>query len=136
VAVSVLVAGLLAVGCGKGGQGVTITGQVLQNGSPLQFLPKEDLTVGFSAEPPGATAFGASAPVKPPDATFTLTGRDNKGIPPGQYSISLSSQIYGGDGTDRFAPLFNGKKPFIVEVGPEKGQHFLIDVGTMKVTKR
>jgi hypothetical protein len=110
---------------------------VLDRGAPVQFLPREEIMVGFSAEAPeGQPALGASTDVKPADGTFTLSGRDGKGIPPGRYSISVSSQVYGGDGADRFAARFEGKKPLAVEVGPEKGQHFVIDVGTMTVTKR
>src|SRR5262249_53098954 len=123
---------------GKDSQGVKITGELQQNGASIKFLPKEDIMVGFSPEAPAGekAVLGASGPVKPADGTFAVSGRDNQGIPPRKYSISVSSQIYGGDGTDRFAPLFTGKKPFIVDVGPEKGQHFIVDVSTMKVTKR
>jgi hypothetical protein len=132
-------AAILAVaGCGADNQGVTVKGQVLQNGQPIPFLPSEDLIVGFSQEvPAGQKPVGASGAVKPEDGTFTVNGPGGRGIPPGRYRISLSSQINGGNDRNRFERLFSPQKqPLIAEVGPEKGQTFRIDVGRWTVTRQ
>jgi hypothetical protein len=127
-------------GCGKGDRvrGVTIRGQVLQNGQPIPFLPSEEITVGFSSEaPPDQAAFGTSASVKSKDGTFTMSGPSGAGIPPGTYRVSLSSQIYGGSDGNRFEAVFEERRPpLMAEVGSEKGQTFVIDVGKWTVTKQ
>jgi hypothetical protein len=131
-------AGVLAVaGCGGGVKGVTFKGQVLHNGKPIQVLPQEEIQVGFSVDTPGAQQpKGALTKVEPADGSFTITGLDGKGIPPGKYRVVVSSQLY-QQSQDRFEALFTERlPPLIVEVGPEPGQHFTIDIGTRTVTKR
>ncbi len=127
-------------GCGRGDQvrGVMVKGQVLQNGQPIKFLSGEEIVVTFFRDAPaGQRAVGASANVKPDDATFTIEGPDHKGIPAGSYHISLTSQIAGVyDREDRFVAVFKKKPPLNAEVGPEEGQTFIIDLGTWTVTKR
>src|SRR5262249_7800881 len=109
----------------------------LQNGQPIQILPSEDVIVGFSQEAPsGQKPIGASGIVKPEDGTFTVAGPGGKGIPPGKYRISLSSQVNGSNDKSRFEALFSPQKPpLTVDVGPEKGQTFRIDIGQWTVTK-
>jgi hypothetical protein len=132
VAVSVLVAG-----CGKKEKGVKVRGKLLQDGQPIQFLRDEDIRISFSSEgSAGQEAAGASGVVQAEDGSFTITGRDNKGIPPGKYRISLSSSIEGGGDDNRFEASVNQKEPpLIAEVGPEDGQSFTIDVGARTVKK-
>ena len=39
-------------------------------------------------------------------------------------------QVYGGDGTNRFEGVFGTQAtPLAVDVGPEDGQTFVIDIG-------
>lgn len=58
-------------------------------------------------------------------------------LPAGRYRVSLSSQIYSGDGTDRFADHFGPENsPLVAEVGAEEGQTFVIDLGRKTVTKQ
>jgi hypothetical protein len=131
-------AALLVAGCGVAGQkGVTVTGQVLENGQPIKVLPAEEIMVGFSAEAPAEKqATAAWATVKPEDGTFTLSGPAGKGIPPGKYRVVVSSQLY-QQSKDRFEAVFDqNKPPLTVDVGPESGQQFLIDVGKRTATKR
>lgn len=129
---------LIIAGCGSGDQGATVKGQVLQNGKPVQFLPSEDIMVGFSSEvPAGQKPIGFFANVQRGDGTFTVIGPGGKGMPAGKYRIRLSSQIYGSNGADRFEHVSDPRKPpLIAEVGPEKEQTFTIDLGKWTVTKQ
>jgi hypothetical protein len=131
---------LVALGCNKsdGPKGVTVHGRLVQNGQPFKALPNEDVMVGFSpvGAAPGQAAPGASSDlVKPADGSFTLTGRDKKGLPPGKYTVSLSSQV-GYSGDNRFEKMLAGKPALVVEVGPEEGQTFIIDVDKWSATKQ
>lgn len=125
-------------GCGgQGNRGVKVQGRLLESGQPIKFLPNEDIRISFSSEgAEGSQAVGASGVVKPGDGSFTITGRDNKGIPPGNYRISLSSSVEGGRDDNRFEASVNRKNPpLIAEVGPEDGQSFTIDIATRTVAK-
>lgn len=130
---------VVIAGCGQGDSihGVMVKGQVLQSGQPLKVLPGEEITVTFfRAAPAGQKPVGASAIVKPEDATFTIEGPSHHGIPAGSYHISLSSQVAGVyDREDRFVAVFKKKSPLTAEVGPEEGQTFTIDLGKWTVTK-
>jgi hypothetical protein len=137
----VLTAVTLAVfvaGCGKkGNQGVKVQGRLLKDGQPIKFLRTEDIRISFSSEASeGHEASGASGVVRPKDGAFTITGRDNMGLPPGKYRISLNSIIEGGGDDNRFDASVNRKMPpLVAEVGPEEGQSFTVDIGTWTVTK-
>lgn len=127
-------------GCGKsdGPKGVTVRGRLVQSGQPLKVLPREEIMVGFSPEgaAPDQVAHGASSDlVKPEDGSFVLTGRNKAGLPPGKYTVSLSSQV-GYTGDNRFEKLLAGKPTLVVEVGPEEGQTFVIDVDKWTATKQ
>jgi hypothetical protein len=133
-----LVATALTIGgCGGGVRGVSISGQVLQNGKAIKFLPSEEIIVGLSAQAPaGENPIAAWGTVKPDDGSFTVAAPDGRGIPAGKYIVVVSSQLY-QQSKDRFEAVFDNKKPpLIVDVGPDSGQHFIIDVGTRTVTKR
>jgi hypothetical protein len=134
-------------GCGKGGgtKGFVVKGQVLVKGQPLKLRPNEELTVSFS--PANAAGKGAAEGAKVPaggngtvkgdDGTFTLSSLNGQGIPPGTYEVRVSSQIYGGDGTNRFEQLFDeAKAPLIAEVGDKDGQNFIVDLGNWTVSKQ
>jgi hypothetical protein len=135
VTLSCCAAALLAAGCGA--KGVTVAGQVLSGGQPITVLPSEEIRVGFSAEAPaGQQGIAAWATVNPKDGSFTLAGPAGKGIPPGKYHVVVSSQIYQRS-EDRFEAVFGPTKPpLTVDVGPEQGQQFIIEVGARTVTKR
>ena len=133
-----VVAALVVGGCGGGGRGVKVSGQVLQNGKPIRFLPKEEIMVGFSstATPAGHQVIAGWAPISPEDGTFTFSGPSGNGIPAGKYSIVVSSQLY-QQSHDRFDAVFDPKKPpLIVDVVPDAGQPIIIDVGTRTLTKK
>ena len=115
--------------------GVTITGKLLQNGKPFKILPDETIKVVFmSAEGEGKVAGGAD--VKE-DGTFEIIGPSGKGLPAGNYKVSLTSDIYGGSGTDRFAEKFEMTyTPFLATVAAGGPQNFELDLGTRKVVKK
>lgn len=129
-------------GCGKGKptkkeiKGVPVTGQLLQNGKVIKLKPDETVQISFVLD----KEIGASAEYKAEDGTFVVKGPTDEGIPPGQYKIELGTTSYGGgDGTSRFEKddTESGKQaPLIAEVGAEEGQHFIVDFGTRKVTKK
>ena len=133
-----VVAALVVGGCGWGGRGIKVSGQVLQNGKPIRFLPKEEIMVGFSstATPAGQQVIAGWAPISPEDGTFTFSGPSGNGIPAGKYSVVVSSQLY-QQSHDRFDAVFDPKKPpLIVDVVPDAGQPIIIDVGTRTLTKK
>jgi hypothetical protein len=136
---AVCIAAVVVVGCTSGdpNKSVAVRGRVIQNGRPLKFLPNEDVSIGFSAADAalGSGGFGASAGVNAVDGTFTVTGRNHTGVPPGRYRVSLSSQVGCGN-VDRFEKLFDGKKPpLIVEISPGGDQAVVIDVDNWTATK-
>jgi len=115
--------------------GVTITGKLLQNGKPFKILPDETIKIVFmSAEGEGKVAGGAN--VKE-DSTFEIIGPSGKGLPAGNYKVSLNSEIYGGSGTDRFAEKFEMTyTPFLATVAAGGPQNFELDLDTGKVVKK
>jgi hypothetical protein len=109
---------------------------VLQNGQPISVLPSEEIMVGFSSEGQAGKPIAAWGTLKREDGTFTLAGPTGRGVPAGKYRVVVSSQLY-QKSHDRFEALFDAKAPpLLVDIGPEKGQHFIIDIGTRTVTKR
>jgi len=133
-------AALLAASCTGGGKdvrGAKVKGQLVQSGQPFKFLPQEEIIVSFTEEKGGKDAIGSYAVVSPETGTFTIEGPTRHGIPAGKYRVSLSSQIYGGDGTNRFEATFDGDKtPLVADVGAEEGQTFVIDVAQKTVQKQ
>ena len=115
--------------------GVTITGKLLQNGKPFKLLPDETIKIVFmSAEGDGKVAGGAD--VKD-DSSFEIIGPSGKGLPAGNYKVSLNSEIYGGSGSDRFAEKFEmTHTPFLATVAADGPQNFELDLGTRKIVKK
>ncbi len=140
--VACLCAIVVLAGCsGKGKQGdikgAKVSGRLVFNAQPIRFLQDEEIKVSFSdADDKTERAVGASATVNE-DGTFTINGPSDQGIPAKKYQVIVTSQIYSGDGTDRFAALFEeGKPPLIADVGDQEGQTFVIDLGKRQVTKQ
>src|SRR5829696_781966 len=79
-------------------KGVTVRVRVVENGQPLKFLPNEEILVGLSQEvAAGEKGIGVTGPLKPEDATASLSRAGRTGIPPGKYRVSMSGQIGYGD---------------------------------------
>jgi hypothetical protein len=140
-------AAVLAAGCGQKGTGAygktgaRVRGQLVNNGQPVKPQPGEDVIVSFSL--PGTTdplAPRGSSPIDPKDGSFGFASpTGNVGLlPPGQYRVSISSQIGGGgEGKNRYSPTFDlDRTPLVADIGPEPEQNFVIDIGKKTVTKR
>jgi hypothetical protein len=134
---ALLVLSLLAVGCSsnKGTKGVTIQVRVVEDGRPIKFLPDEQVSVGLSEQvPAGERGVGVNSYIKADGGPVSMSRPGGTGIPPGKYSLSLSSQI-GYSGDNRFEKTFAGKPPLILDVGPDEGQTFTVDIAKWTVTK-
>ncbi|MCI0700236.1 MAG: hypothetical protein L0241_04035 [Planctomycetia bacterium] len=133
----------LVSGCGKSSSapevsGVTVRGRLVSNGAALKLLPDEQIRVSFvDVNGTKDSQIAASSEYDPGTDTFEITGPSGKGIPPGEYRVEIVSEIYGGDGTNRFEELFDAEiTPFLATVGAEEGQEFIIDIGKKTLTKR
>lgn len=154
----------LLAGCSKT-KGVKVQGKLLLNGEPVKLLADEEILVTFSrvdATEKDKAAPGAAGAVGE-DGSFTIAGADNKGITPGRYYVTVTSQSASGgtlewedkgktkrkvveDGSDneedesndRFEKLFpaDGTSPLIAEVDASGSQTFIIDIGKMTVTRQ
>src|SRR5262249_14817803 len=89
--------GLLAAGCG--GRGVTVKGRVLDNGRPYNVTSAEEFQMSFVGGEPGKEVVGFA--VVRPDGTFTITGRQKQGLPPGTYRVTAMSIPYQSGDTSR-----------------------------------
>jgi hypothetical protein len=138
---------VLAAGCSqKGGgaygkTGARVSGRLLNNGQPVKPQPGEDIIVSFNL--PGTTdplAPRGSSPIDPKDGSFAFASpTGNVGLlPPGQYRVTISSQLGGGtEGKNRFSPTFDqDRTPLVADVGPEAEQTFVIDISKKTVTKQ
>jgi hypothetical protein len=129
----------LVSGCGSGraeGEGgVTVRGRLLDNGAPLKPLPDEQIRISFVDANGGAVA--STADYDANTGTFEITGPSGKGIPAGEYRVELVSEIYGGDGVNRFEEQFDAEKtPLRATVGVEQGQEFVVDIKKKTVTHK
>jgi hypothetical protein len=116
--------------------GVNVRGHLVAGGAPLKLLPDEEIWVGLVGLH-GGEEIACSAQYDPETGTVEITGPDNNGIPPGDYRVEIVSQLYGGDGSDRFEAVFDAAvTPLVLEVGPEEGQEFVIDLYRKTVTNR
>jgi hypothetical protein len=92
---------LAGSGCQPGNQGVTVTGRLVENGSPLkdsaQGLPPgtPPIQIAFHTVPIQGQASGESfhSEVNSETGEFTTRGPSNQGIPPGKYRISVSVSV-------------------------------------------
>jgi hypothetical protein len=135
----------LASGCGN--SEVAARGIILRNNESVVFEPTDSVFLTFSTvDTPTERAF--SGQVKK-DGSFTVSGAQGGGIPPGKYRITLSTRHYGpppkntgGDQpppklTDKFDGAFSdpANSPLVVELQAGK-QAITIDVGTNTVSAK
>lgn len=111
---------LASVGCGGGPSGVKVQGKLTDaKGADVTFAATE--TVQLSLVSP---AFSAAAVVNKADGSFRVEGPEGRGLPPGDYTVTLEAKPYGpmaGNKADRFRGKFApGKSPLKVTV-PAKG---------------
>jgi hypothetical protein len=99
-------------GCKSGNRGLILTGQLVENGTPLRAstegLPPgtRPIQVVFHTIPAegqlGSEAF--SSQVNSDSGEFTLKGPSGKGIPPGKYRISVTVSPPGAPGSPGGGP--------------------------------
>ena len=129
---AVVVLTVLSAGCGNENL-VRVTGQVVENGAPVQLATGESVQIDFHTAdgtyPP--LALGAYAK---PDGSFAVDMNDGtgRGLPPGKYKVRLN-----GEGTTlnkKVNPqLF--KESLVLEVGKGASLHLTVDVAKGKVTQ-
>jgi len=107
-----LVVLLLGSGCGRGREsGPKVIGRLLVDGQPCRPASVYDFDLKFlTVEGEGLSKRSYLAEVQP-DGTFTLNGSMGKGIPVGQYKVSIIGKILGEDGkpTGRYLSQFSDK---------------------------
>jgi hypothetical protein len=137
-------AAALLAGCSKGnsegGPGARVRGQLLDNGRPVRLLPNEEIIVSFSRDgAAGPLAPRGASPIDSKDGSFAFCAPNTTAglLPPGRYRVGIVSQVYRGDGRNRFAPTFDEDRTALVaDVGPEEEQTFHIDIGKKTVTRQ
>ncbi len=127
------------VGCGgASGSGIKVKGTLVQNGKPLQPAPKEDDTVAIVLSPTDKDQKlePVSALFNHADGTFEFKGRQNAGVPPGEYRVLLNYVPYQGESNDLFREQFNTDNSTLkYTVTNDKVQEIVIDVGKKTITK-
>ncbi|MFO0925588.1 MAG: hypothetical protein U0736_00925 [Gemmataceae bacterium] len=133
------VAVILLTGCPSGGpKNVPIKGKLVDNGQPVKAAAKlppgdpgmrvEFITVkgGVAGEPYGAS-------VNAGEGTFTVPGPKGKGIPPGQYKVSVHVGAFGAPDALKGA-FIPEKTPLTVDIPDKPAVNVTVDVGKKAVT--
>ncbi len=125
---------LLISGCG--GDTVSVTGRLLQDGKPytanLQGSEPDTFAVDFIGTLSG-TAYLFAATLKE-DGTFSVGGSDGRGIPRGQYKITVLHSGFMGAGGDRLKSRYSADTtPLSVDITDSTS--LTIDLGAGTVTK-
>jgi hypothetical protein len=125
-----LLIGSFALGCGRGGGDgrVNAKGRVLWDRKP--FLPKDNESVRIYFLPIDEAATESyAAEYNGQAGTFTVVGKDRKGLPPGKYRISIQLIV---QGNDLFRNRLAGaKSPFTCEVADALTE-VTVDLGEAK----
>jgi hypothetical protein len=113
--IALLILGLLATGCGDSGF-VKARGHIIKAGEPYLTGPGEGFRIVFAPiELQSTTQYDSyAASYNPKDGSFIVTGKNGKGLPPGNYRIGLQLMKSKED-------LLNGrllgkKSPLVAEV--------------------
>jgi hypothetical protein len=80
-----------------------------------------------------------ASPIDSKDGSFVFSAPNATAglLPAGRYRVGVASQVYRGDGRNRFAPTFDeDRSPLVAEVGVEGEQTFLIDIAKRTVTRQ
>ncbi len=135
---SVVILSLSMIGCGGGSSRLKVQGKVVNNGTPYTHrADTETFQVTFRSAGEQSQSFTPA--VDEATGTFTLLGSDGTGIPPGTYTIEVTSLPYGppkpgSPQGDRFKTRYTGaKSPLKVEIKPDT-RSITIDVGAGTVT--
>ena len=134
--VILVVIGLLGGGCGRSGDTVRVSGQLMKDGKPytanLSGKEPETFAVDFVGTVNG-DSFVFPATIAPSGA-FHVDGSDGRGIPRGEYKIAVLHAGYMGAGGDRLGARFAAEKtPLVVKVS--ENAKLTVDLGAGTVGK-
>jgi hypothetical protein len=116
---------LILAGCGS--RTKIYEGKLVQGGQPVTVSDQGIITLFFVAEKDKDKGLPYPAETKS-DGTFTIKGRDGKGIPPGKYLVSVVAKDPYPNGPDKFGGKFEADKSTLtVEIG--KDSMVTVDVG-------
>jgi hypothetical protein len=127
---------LFLAGCSRGGDTVRVSGQLVKDGKPytakLEGKEPETFAVDFVGtvnDRPYVFAATIDA-----SGMFRVDGPDRRGIPRGQYKITVVHSGYMGAGGDRFGARYSAEKtPLAVDL--TENTRLTIDVGAGTVQK-
>jgi hypothetical protein len=127
---------MTAAGCGRSGNTVRVSGQLLKDGKPytanLAGKEPETFAIDFVGTVNG-NSYVFPATITPTGA-FKVDGAERRGIPPGEYKITVLHSGFLGAGGDRLNTRFAAEKtPLVVEL--TENAKLTIDLGAGTVTK-
>ncbi len=111
---------LFVSGCGGDGR-IKARGRLLKNGQPFPLGAGEGLRMFFvPMKADGSTYDSYVAVYDKTDGSFKVTGKDGKGLPPGQYRVALEH-------VKKKQDLFHGvyapsRSPIVLEVSSSSGE--------------
>jgi predicted small lipoprotein YifL len=135
-----LVALLSMAGCGP--KGSVINGKVVLP-SGLKMADSDHLEVVLAPVDAAATG-GGSAKVDPNNLTFKIAGGENKGVPAGNYKVSVNFQPYSKDTEsltrkkkfdEALAPFSAAKTQLTVQIAGTGEESITVDLEKKTVTK-
>jgi hypothetical protein len=125
-------------GCGGSDGAVPVSGKLVDGGKAFAIdQSKVKLPPGATSLPPGSNLVTVvftpvdggeshSAVLNLTDGTFTVPGKDGKGLKPGRYKVAVTGGA-GGGAADYFGGKFTPDKTQIVK-DEQPGQEVVIDV--------
>ena len=130
------VVAVLCGGCGRNGDTVRVSGQLMKDGKPytadLSGKEPETFAIDFVGTVDG-DSFVFPATMTPSGA-FHVDGSDRRGIPRGEYKIAVLHSGYMGAGGDRLGARFAAEKtPLVVDL--KENAKLTIDLGAGTVGK-
>jgi hypothetical protein len=113
--------------CGCGGDGrIKARGRLLKNGQPFPLGEGEGMRMFFVPTTAEGTTYDSYVAVyDKTDGSFKVTGKDGKGLPPGQYRVALEHMK---KKQDLFKGAYSAKRtPIVREVSSNSGE-IIIDL--------
>jgi hypothetical protein len=125
---------LVATGCNQGKQTTIVKGKLVAGGASFS-PPLPAMASQLPKPPPGVVGPDQTAQYRPrltinssghssqaiiaADGTFELKGEQGKGVPPGEYTVSITGAPI--PAIDPFAGKLSGQSPFKITVAPGAG---------------
>lgn len=121
--------GLCLTGCGKSDP--VLQGRLIKDGQPVTLKEEEEISITFLPKDQGPAA---GADFDKDSGTFKVAGPNRKGLPPGDYKVSVTKTVY-PEGKDLFAGEFSESKTMPFTIGPEGIQKIVIDLSAKTVSR-